>query len=165
MNLEDYRQELMQDPETEAAYQKLRPRLDLGRQILDLRLQHGWTQKELANRAGTKQANISRLENALLNPSIKMLQKVANALGARLEIQLVPEEEESSLLQEPILGLEQQRDVFIRRESVAIREEPLHAMWQAGPESPTVIVSQLGAGAMPWIDYASEGVDVERVSQ
>ena len=165
MNLKDYRQKLMQDPETNAAYQKLKPKLELGRQILDLRLAHGWTQKELAKKAGTKQANISRLENALLNPSIKMLQKVANALGARLEIQLVPEEEESSLLQEAIVGLEQQSDVFIRRESVAIREEPLHAMWQAGPESPTVIVSQLETGAMPWIDYASEGVELERMSQ
>ena len=78
----------------EAAYQKLRPKLELGRQILELRLERGWTQKELAKRAGTKQANISRLENALLNPSIEMLQKVANALGARLEFELVPEEED-----------------------------------------------------------------------
>ncbi len=91
MKLKDYREKRMRDPEVQAAYLKLRPKLELGRQILDARLERGWTQKELAEKAGTKQANISRLENALLNPSVEMLQKLANALGARLEIQLVPE--------------------------------------------------------------------------
>lgn len=164
MNLKDYRQKLMQDPETEAAYQKLRPKLELGRQILDFRLERGWTQKELAKKAGTKQANISRLENALLNPSIKMLQKVASALGARLEIQLVPEEDEGSLVQEATSALEDQSDILIRRESEVIQEGPLPALWQAGLESPDAIVSR-GAGATRWIDHASEGAELERVSQ
>lgn len=165
MNLKDYRQKLMQDPDTDAAYQKLRPKLELGRRILDLRLERGWTQKELAKKAGTKQANISRLENALLNPSIKMLQKVADALGARLEIQLVPAEEEGSLVQAATAALEEQSDILIRRESEVFQEGPLPALWQAGPESPGVIVSQRGAGATRWIDHASEGAGLERVSQ
>jgi transcriptional regulator with XRE-family HTH domain len=91
MDLKEVRRKLMQDPEVAVAYQRLRPKLELGRQILDLRLERGWTQKELAERAGTKQANISRLENALLNPSMDMLQRVASALGGHLVVEIVPE--------------------------------------------------------------------------
>lgn len=88
MEPKDIRRHLMQDPKVAEAQQRLQPKLDLGRQILDLRLAHGWTQKELAQRIGTKQANISRLENGQLNPSVDMLQKVADALGAELIVTL-----------------------------------------------------------------------------
>lgn len=93
MKLKDYRERRMQDPEMQAAYQKLRPKLEVARQILHARLERGWTQRDLAEKAETKQANISRLENALLNPTIEMLQKLANALGTRLVIDVVPEQE------------------------------------------------------------------------
>ncbi len=93
MDLKDYRRQLTQDPEVAAAQRQLQPKLDLGRQILHLRLERGWTQKELADRAGTKQANISRLENGLLNPSVDMLQRVAEALGADLAVTLEPAEQ------------------------------------------------------------------------
>jgi transcriptional regulator with XRE-family HTH domain len=88
MELKDYRRQSMLDLEVAEAEARLRPRLELGRQILDLRLARGWTQKDLAQKAGTKQANISRLENGLLNPSLDMLQKVAEALGAELAVTL-----------------------------------------------------------------------------
>jgi transcriptional regulator with XRE-family HTH domain len=88
MELKDYRRQLMQDPEVAEAEARLRPKLELGRQILDLRLARGWTQKDLAQKAGTKQANISRLENGLLNPSVDMLQKIAEALDVELGVTL-----------------------------------------------------------------------------
>jgi transcriptional regulator with XRE-family HTH domain len=88
MELKAYRRQLMADCDVAEAEARLRAKLELGRQILDLRLARGWSQKELAQHAGTKQANISRLENGLLNPSIDMLQKVADALGADLTVTL-----------------------------------------------------------------------------
>ena len=88
MDPKDYCRQRMQDPRVAAAQRQLQPKLDLGRQILHLRHERGWTQKELAERVGTKQANISRLENGLLNPSIDMLQRVAKALGADLTVTL-----------------------------------------------------------------------------
>ena len=97
MNRKEYHHRLLEDPEVAAAYRRLHPKIILGRQILELRLKRGWTQKELAKRAHTKQANISRLENALLNPSLDMLQKVADALGTPLTIQILPQEERSVL--------------------------------------------------------------------
>ena len=86
----------MQDPEVAAAQARLQPKLDLARQVLHLRLERGWTQEELAERGGTKQANISRLENARLNPSVEMLQKIAAALGAELAVAFVPSDDELS---------------------------------------------------------------------
>jgi transcriptional regulator with XRE-family HTH domain len=93
MELEEYRRQLLQSPEYAEAYKTLKPKLDLGRQILDLRLERRWSQKELAKRAGTKQANISRLENGLSNPSLNVLQKIADAFDAQLVIQITPRKE------------------------------------------------------------------------
>ncbi len=47
------------------------------------------SQRELADRMGTKQANISRLENGNANPSLDFLKRLAKALGKKLEIKLV----------------------------------------------------------------------------
>ncbi len=96
MNLKEYREQLMQDPEVAAAQARLQPKLALARQVLHLRLERGWTQQELAERAGTKQANISRLENAKLNPSVEMLQKIADAFGVELAVAFVPAAGEQS---------------------------------------------------------------------
>jgi len=110
MKLEEYRRQLMQDPEVAAVQEQLQPKLDLARQVLDLRLKRGWTQQELAERAGTKQANISRLENARLNPSVDTLQKIARAFGVELAVILIPTPSERPAYRviapalEPLLG-------------------------------------------------------------
>ena len=44
------------------------------------------TQKELADKIGTRQSAISRLENDDYTPSVEFLDKVAKALDKKLEI-------------------------------------------------------------------------------
>lgn len=90
MKLGEYREQLQRDPDYLAAEEELRPLLDLADAVIALRLARGWSQAELAERAGTKQANISRLESGLANPSVKFLHKLASALGETLTIQLHP---------------------------------------------------------------------------
>jgi len=64
-------------------------RLNLAHRIAELREKCGLTQAELARRVGTTQAGISRLENPnYRNYSLKTLEKVAIALGARLRVEL-----------------------------------------------------------------------------
>lgn len=54
-------------------------------QIRVLREQRGWTQAELAERIGTKQAGISRLENVNYSArKIETLKKIARAFDVRL---------------------------------------------------------------------------------
>lgn len=88
MNLSEYQQEIMQDPEYAETERRLRPLLDVGDAVLLLRLEKGWSQTELARRAGTRQASISQLESALGNPGVSFLQKVAEALDVELVISL-----------------------------------------------------------------------------
>jgi ribosome-binding protein aMBF1 (putative translation factor) len=65
-------------------------RLRLAQRIADLREKQGLTQAALAAKVGTTQAGISRLENPnYRNYSLKTLEKVAVALGARLKVELM----------------------------------------------------------------------------
>lgn len=46
-----------------------------------LRLQHGWSQAELARQAGTSQSYIGRLEKGGIDPQLSTIRKIAMALG------------------------------------------------------------------------------------
>jgi transcriptional regulator with XRE-family HTH domain len=53
----------------------------LATKITELRDSHGWSKKELANRAGTSVSTIQKTENERSVPSNKILGKLAKALG------------------------------------------------------------------------------------
>jgi DNA-binding XRE family transcriptional regulator len=84
---EDWEAEKIKDPKFAAAAEELEP----GYQIARLRILRGLTQIQLAERIGTRQPSIARLENGSSLPSISFLQKVAAALDARIEVKLIPE--------------------------------------------------------------------------
>jgi len=61
--------------------------------VYQVRTEAGLTQAELAKRVGTAQPNIARLEDAdYQGHSLSMLQRIAEALGKRIEIQMVDAE-------------------------------------------------------------------------
>ena len=84
---EDWLAEKRKDPEFVEADKELEP----GYQIARLRIQRGLTQAQLAELVGTKQPSIARLEAGESLPSLSFLEKVAAALGARIEISVIPE--------------------------------------------------------------------------
>ncbi len=86
MNYKDYFKKLEEDSAYQEAESEFKVILDLADDILRLRMEKGWSQSELAERAGTKQANISRLESGLSNPSINFLQKLAKALDTNISL-------------------------------------------------------------------------------
>src|SRR6266508_6729393 len=86
MNYKDYFRKLKDDRDYQEVEKELKVVLDMADDILSLRMEKGWSQAELAKRAGTKQANISRLESGLSNPSVNFLQKVAKALDTNLSV-------------------------------------------------------------------------------
>jgi len=92
MKLQEDIAERMRNPAFAEAFNALEPEFQIARQIIALRLQQGLTQKELAERVGTKQSGISRLESMSQLPSLSFLKRVAEALGAQLQIRLVPKE-------------------------------------------------------------------------
>lgn len=67
--------------------------------IYEARTRAGLTQQELADRIGTKQSVIARLEDAdYEGHSLSMLQRIARALNQRVEINLFPIEQEQTLV-------------------------------------------------------------------
>ncbi|MCI5620074.1 MAG: helix-turn-helix transcriptional regulator [Lachnospiraceae bacterium] len=61
-------------------------RADVVRQLKETRKELHLTQEVLAERAGTKKSNISRLESGDYNPSLDFLVKVAGCMGKKLQI-------------------------------------------------------------------------------
>ena len=91
MQKKTYRQlkkELLKDKEVKKAYEKLGSEFTLIEMIIKKRIEKGLSQKELAQKIGTKQSAISRLESGTYNPSLSFLWKVGEALGAKLKISL-----------------------------------------------------------------------------
>lgn len=78
--------EMMKDPEVKREYDALEPEFQLVREMIRARREAGLTQKELAERTGIQQSNISRIENGNGNPSLSTLNKLAQGLGKKLVI-------------------------------------------------------------------------------
>jgi DNA-binding XRE family transcriptional regulator len=85
LTFEEVKAQLLKDPEVQRAYDELEPAYQIAR----LRIARGLTQAQLAKLVGTKQPSIARIESGASQPSVAFLQKVAAALGARLEVRFV----------------------------------------------------------------------------
>lgn len=91
---EDLLSEQLTDPEFKREYEALEGEFTLAREIVSLRRKHHLTQKELAERIGTSQPAIARLESGnYKNISLAFLRRVAKALDAVPEVHLRPERE------------------------------------------------------------------------
>ncbi len=86
----DFLNEQLLDPEMEAEYDALEPEFAIIQAMIDARKAKGITQKELSERTGIAQGDISKLENGNGNPSVRTLQRLANAMGMTLKIEFVP---------------------------------------------------------------------------
>lgn len=82
----ELRREWMKDPEFRREYKKLEPEFQIARQIIAARIKQKMTQEELAKRAGTGQAVISRLEGMNAKPSLALLERIARALNTEINI-------------------------------------------------------------------------------
>lgn len=81
----DYVRELEKDPEYLAASEALKLHFALSKAVVGGRIQKGWSQSELARRAGTKQANISRIESATANPTLDLVHRILRALDIEFQ--------------------------------------------------------------------------------
>lgn len=86
----DFLQKQLQDPEFRKEYEALQPEHAVVQAIIDARKNAGLTQKELSERTGIAQGDISKLENGNANPSIRTLQRLAAAMGMTLKVEFLP---------------------------------------------------------------------------
>ncbi|MBT3817374.1 MAG: helix-turn-helix transcriptional regulator [Candidatus Magasanikbacteria bacterium] len=80
------KKQLLEDKEIKKAYDDLEPEFILAKMIIEKRIKQGLSQKELAEKIGTKQPAIARLESGTYNPSMLFLKKTAKALNSALHI-------------------------------------------------------------------------------
>ena len=85
-NFNEFKKELLQNKETAREYERLKPRYRLISELISARIKKGMTQKELAEKMGTKQSAIARLESGNVNPSIGFLEKMATVMGYKLTV-------------------------------------------------------------------------------
>lgn len=90
MKFDDYLEEQLEDPEFKKEWDDIQPEMDVIRAMIEARNEQNLTQKELSARSGIAQSDISRLENGTKNPSLKLLKRLAAAMGMRLKIEFVP---------------------------------------------------------------------------
>jgi len=85
MKYSEYKKNLEHNPEYQEARSDLELLFAFGDAVLRARLKKDWTQTELARRVGTKQANISRIEAGLANPTLELIQKLCKSLELKPE--------------------------------------------------------------------------------
>ena len=88
----DFLEDQLQDREFKKEWENIQPEMDVIRAIVDARISKNLTQKELAQRTGINQADISKLEHGIRNPSINLLKKLAEGMDMALKIEFVPKQ-------------------------------------------------------------------------
>ena len=80
----------MKVPTYRKAYEALEEEFVLASAVMDVRNRAGLTQQQLARKMGTTQPVVARLESGRSRPSMRTLEKLADATGSRLLISFAP---------------------------------------------------------------------------
>lgn len=88
-NWADYEKRILKNKRFLKAVKKVDYEYQLAKSLIELRLKRKISQKELAQRIGSKQPVISRIETATVKPSISLLERIADALEAKLEVRFI----------------------------------------------------------------------------
>jgi transcriptional regulator with XRE-family HTH domain len=80
----------MKDPKYRKAYESLEEEFILASAVVELRSRAGLTQEELARKMGTTQPVVARLESGRARPSMRTLERLAQATGSRVRISFEP---------------------------------------------------------------------------
>ena len=89
--LDELHEEVAANPVMNETYQRELARLEIANQILQARQRAHMSQAELAERIGTKQTGVARMERAgYAGFTVSTLAKIAVATGRQLEVRLRP---------------------------------------------------------------------------
>lgn len=88
-NFKDLLNEQLKDKDLKKEYDTLEPEFTIIKAMIDARKDSGMTQRELSEKTGINQADISKLENGTANPSLRTLQRLAEGMGMVLKLEFV----------------------------------------------------------------------------
>lgn len=79
---------LLKNPETQRDYDALAEEFELAREMITARNRAGLTQADVAERMGTTQSAIARIESGRRQPSMRTVQRYAQAIGCKAVVRL-----------------------------------------------------------------------------
>ena len=85
----DYLNEQLKNPEFKKEWVDLEPEYNTIQAIIDARKKCNMTQKDLAEKTGIYQADRSKIERGIGNPSLLTLKRLADGLDMELELKLL----------------------------------------------------------------------------
>ena len=86
----EFLQEKLQDPEFKREWDEMEPEFQLIKAMLKGREDQQLSQRQLAERTGITQSDISKIETGEANPTLETLKKLASGLGMNLNISFTP---------------------------------------------------------------------------
>ena len=88
--LKTLKRELLANPEVQAAYETQGNEFSIVRELISARMRAGLTQGQIAERMGTTQSVVARLEGGKRTPSMSTVQRYAQAAGCKAVFRLEP---------------------------------------------------------------------------
>lgn len=88
--LKTLKRELLRDKRTARAYANLAAEFDVAHALIDARVRAGLSQTQVAERMGTTQSVVARLESGRRRPSMRTVERFARAVGGRLILRIEP---------------------------------------------------------------------------
>ncbi len=88
-DIDDLLEEQLKDKEFAKAWEDTELEYQIKRMLIAARIEQKMTQKELAEKSGVRQSNISRIEKGVCTPTLNTLKELAKGLGKQLRIELI----------------------------------------------------------------------------
>ena len=82
--LKTLKREMLNDAKTRAAYDTLADEYAIARELIAARARSGLSQSEVAQRMGTTQSVVARLESGKRPPSMRTVERFAQAVGGHV---------------------------------------------------------------------------------
>ena len=86
----NYLNEQLKDPDFKKEWDNLEPEFNMMQAMIDARKRNNMTQKELAERTGIDQSDISKIETGNANPTLAVLKRLAEGMDMVLKLEFIP---------------------------------------------------------------------------
>lgn len=90
MTLTEALNEQLKDETFKKEYEALESEYEIISSLIEARKSNNVTQKQLSEATGIAQSDISKIENGSANPTLKLLQRLAEGLNMSLKVEFVP---------------------------------------------------------------------------
>ena len=91
-DFDKYLEKQLEDSEFKKEWDDLEPEYNMIQAIIDARKRSHLTQKQLAERTGIDQSDISKLETGNANPTLQVLKRLAEGMDMMLKLEFVPKQ-------------------------------------------------------------------------